>query len=228
MMPDGDGFSANDPTRNAELRREMVETQLLPRGVDDPRVLEAMQTVPRDAFVPPAYRHLAYEDGPLPIGFGQTISQPFTVAYMAQALKLRGDEKVLEVGTGSGYGAAVLSKLARSVWTIERIPELAESARRKLAELGYENVRVITGDGSIGLPEEAPFDGIVVTAGAPRLPEGYLEQLAEGGRLVIPVGGEGGQVLYAFTRRPDGDVSIEDLGGFVFVPLIGRHGRSAP
>ncbi len=206
------------------MRRRMVEEQLRSRGIQDRRVLEAMAAVPREEFVPAPLREEAYDDNPLPIGAGQTISQPFTVAFMCQALQLKGDEKVLEIGAGSGYGAAVLSKLARRVLTVEYIPELAEEARGRLARLGCHNIEVREGDGSLGCPEDAPFDGIGVTAGAQDLPFPYLEQLSEGGRLVIPLGSQYyGQTLYRFIRR-QGRLGIENLGVFVFVPLLGRYG----
>ncbi len=208
----------------ARLREQMVEHQLKRRGIADRRVLDAMLSVPREEFVPANLRDAAYDDGPLPIGFGQTISQPFTVAFMAEALRLAGWEKALEVGTGSGYAAAVLSRLADSVYTIERFEPLAQQARERLARLGYDNVEVHVGDGSLGLPEYAPFDAILVTAGAAHLPPPYAEQLSEGGRIVIPVGdAETSQNLYRFTRCGD-RLTSENLGGFAFVPLVGRYG----
>lgn len=206
-----------------ELAERMVQTQIAARGVTDERVLEAMRRVPRHVFVPEPYRDEAYADYPLPIGHGQTISQPFIVALMCSLLGLRGDEKVLEVGTGSGYQAAVLAHLAREVHTIERIPELAQEAARRLAELGLENVRVHIGDGTLGLPEEAPFDGILVAAAAPRVPQPLLEQLSEGGRLVAPVGRRGWQVLERWTRRGNG-WERETYDSVAFVPLVGKHG----
>ena len=181
--------------RFVKLRRYMVENQLASHGIADSRVLDAMGRVPRELFVLPEMRDTAYEDGPLPIGFGQTISQPYTVAFMCEALRLDGTEKVLEIGAGSGYAAAVLSLLTKSVFTIERVPELAEQARSQLVELGYDNVQVITGDGTLGLPAEAPFDAIVVTAGAETLPDTYIQQLRPGGRIVIPIG------EYRYIRR---------------------------
>ena len=212
------------PPPFAEWRRRMVEEQLRGRGIRDERVLHAMQIVPREEFVDEYLKYRAYDDGPLPIGCGQTISQPLTVAFMCQALELVGTERVLEVGTGSGYAAAVLSLLAREVYTIERIPELAERARQRLERLGYHNVYPSTGDGTLGLRQYAPYHGIVVTAGAESLPHPYLEQLALGGRIVIPIGGYPyGQTMYRYTKRPEG-VEVEDLGGFAFVPLIGQYG----
>lgn len=202
----------------------MVWRQLLKRGIHDHRVLEAMGSVPRQEFVPNALREVAYEDGPLPIGHGQTISQPFTVAFMCQAVGLRGDETVLEIGTGSGYGAAVLSRLARFVYSVECVPELAEAARERLVRLGFKNVAVREADGSLGLADEAPFDAIVVTAAAEWLPPTYPSQLEEGGRLVIPLGSLArGQTLRLFTRRSKG-VDVENLGRFDFVPLVGQYG----
>ena len=208
----------------SQLRRRMVNTQLRPRGIRDPRVLAAMLAVPREEFVPEDLRELAYEDCPEPIGACQTISQPFTVAYMVEAAGLRGDEKVLEVGTGSGYGAAVLSLLGSEVHSIERIPALARRALATLERCGYSNVHVHVGDGSLGLVEEAPFDAIIVTAGAAYLPPAYTEQLTDRGRIVIPIGKfETSQHLYRFHRER-GDIATDDLGAFVFVPLIGDEG----
>lgn len=222
------GWSHAPVSRFTDLRRHMAETQLAGHGIADPRVLDAMRCVPREQFVLPEMRDVAYEDGPLPIGFGQTISQPFTVAFMCEALRLDGTEKVLEIGAGSGYSAAVLSLLAKSVFTIERVPELAEQARSRLVELGYDNVHVITGDGTLGLPAEAPFDAIVVTAGAETLPDTYVQQLRINGRIVIPIGGyRYNQEMYRFTRL-EGELRVENLGGFAFVPLIGKYGWHVP
>lgn len=208
----------------ADLRRRMVEEQLREHGISDPRVLDAMGKVPRDEFVPPDLRDAAYEDGPLPIGYGQTISQPFTVAFMCQALQLTGTEKVLEIGAGSGYSAAVLSLLAQSVFTVERVAGLAEQARERLARLGYANVDVIAADGTLGLPAKAPFDAIVVTAGAETLPDAYVRQVRIGGRIVIPIGEyRYNQTMYRFTRQEE-ELRIDNLGSFAFVPLIGRYG----
>jgi protein-L-isoaspartate(D-aspartate) O-methyltransferase len=210
----------------AAARRLRLVADLERRGISDRRVLLAIGAVPRERFVPGRYRDLAYADTPLPIGYGQTISQPFTVAFMCQAVGLRGHERVLEIGTGSGYGAAVLSQLARRVYTVERLPDLAARAQAVLGELEYDNISLRCGDGSLGLPEEAPFDAIVVTAAAETLPETYPEQLVEGGRLVIPLGPEGGpQTLYRFTRR-SGQLEAKDLGAFAFVPLVGHYGSS--
>jgi len=202
----------------AEQREHMLRHHL--RQVRDVRVLGAMGQVPREEFVPEGQRARAYGDHPLPIGLEQTISQPFVVAFMAELARLDGSQRVLEVGTGSGYGAAVLSHLAREVWTVERHGELADRARARLARLGYDTVHVITGDGSKGLAEHAPYDAILVTAAAEVVPREYLEQLAEGGRLVIPVGPAGeNQRMYRLTRRGEGHTT-EDLGPFRFVPLV--------
>jgi protein-L-isoaspartate(D-aspartate) O-methyltransferase len=208
----------------ARLRKLMVERQIRARGVRDPRVLAAMATVPREAFVAPELADLAYDDRPLPIESGQTISQPYIVALMTEAMTLTGSETVLEVGTGSGYAAAVLARVANSVYTIERVPELADTARERLARLAYHNVDVRCGDGTLGWPEHAPYDAIVAAAGGPDLPRALLEQLAIGGRLVMPVGSPGEQQLVRVTRTGELDYRREDLGGVRFVPLIGAHG----
>ncbi len=191
------------------------------RGLYEPRLLAAFETVPRHLFVPEGERHLAYSDGPLPIGFGQTISQPFIVAFMTNLLKLSGEERVLEVGTGSGYQAAILSQLAKEVYTIELVPELAARAEKVLA--GYENVHCRAGDGSLGWPEAAPFDGIIVTAAAPDTPQPLLEQLKDGGLLVIPVGVRGYQDLEVWTRNGNEFDYRRELG-VAFVPLRGKEG----
>lgn len=204
-------------------RIRMVDEQLRRRGIHEPRLLQAMLKVPRHRFVPPEHRHLAYVDGPLPIGAGQTISQPYIVALMTQLLRLEGEEKVLEVGTGSGYQAAILGELAREVHTIERHAELAERARSLLQELGYANVQVHIGDGSLGLAEYAPYQAILVTAAAPKAPPALLEQLADGGRLVIPVGGQWGQMLERWTRR-GARYEQEEFVPVAFVPLRGEAG----
>ena len=203
-------------------RRAMVRTQIVKRGVDDPRVLAAMERVPREEFVPREEIDQACDDCPLPISCDQTISQPFTVAYMAAALNLRGTERVLEIGTGCGYGAAVLAELAAEVHTIERWPQLAHDARSRLKRLGYQNVHVHLGDGAQGLSEFAPYDAICVTAGAETLPPAYQRQLSLGGRLVIPIGDPGqGRQMLKYTRRQD-YFDLENLGNFAFVPLIGE------
>ncbi|MFH0916885.1 MAG: protein-L-isoaspartate(D-aspartate) O-methyltransferase [bacterium] len=196
------GAELND-TDFANLRHRMVEDQLRSRGVTDERVLAAMGRVPRHLFVPPAQRWSAYHDGPLPIGLGQTISQPYMVARMTELLHLVSDSRVLEIGTGSGYQAAVLAELAGGVWTIERHADLARRAEELLLQLGYANVRVITGDGTLGFPEAAPYDGILVTAAAPYVPESLREQLAVNGRMVIPVEAGYAQDLKLIERLPD-------------------------
>jgi protein-L-isoaspartate(D-aspartate) O-methyltransferase len=203
----------------------MIHDQIKGRGITDERVLEAMASVPRDQFVPESLISEAYDDGALPIGHEQTISQPFTVAFMLQALELTGDERVLEIGTGSGYAAALLSRLAKEVHTVERIPELADQAHQRLAALGCENVHVHVGDGTFGLPEFAPYDAIIVAAGATSLPDGYAKQVAENGTIVIPIGTSQRQSMMKYTKH-NGKLACEDLGGFTFVPLVGEHGWS--
>lgn len=200
-------------------RARMVEQQLRRRGVGDTRVLAAMGEVPREAFVPEANRPDAYADGALPLSHGQTISQPLMVAMSAEALQLKGDETVLEVGAGSGYQAAILSRLAKKVYAIEIIPELVSNARAVIESLEIDNVEVICADGRKGLPEHAPFDGIVVAAAAEEVPPALIEQLAEGGRLVIPVGGKWGQSLQA-SRKRGGKLESDELCRCVFVPLV--------
>lgn len=204
-------------------RERMVEDQIRSRGIKDVRVLDAMGTIPRHIFVPSENRHLAYADAPLPIGHRQTISQPFIVALMTELLGLQGDETVLEVGTGSGYQAAILGRLAKRVYSLERIPELAEYARGILYALKLDNVEVLVADGSHGLPEHAPFGGIMVTAAAPKVPVPLKEQLADGGRLVLPVGEQAGQILECWERQGD-DFSRERVAPVAFVPLVGEHG----
>lgn len=209
---------------NQESRRlEMVDRQIKARGVSDPLVLAAMRKVPRHLFVPEDYTDAAYDDRPLPIGQGQTISQPYMVAIMTETLKLRGGEKVLEIGTGSGYQSAILAEIANHVVTIERKEGLQKEAARLLRELGYVNVESLVGDGSKGHAPGAPYDGIIVTAGAPQVPSSLLDQLAEGGRLVIPVGNAFHQTLTRVTRT-EGGTETESLEGCVFVPLIGEYG----
>jgi protein-L-isoaspartate(D-aspartate) O-methyltransferase len=215
--------SADEEQRLTTLRRAMVEEQIRRRGISTPRVLEAFLAVPRHEFVPHALSALAYSDGPLSIGEGQTISQPFMVAAMTDALELTGDERALEIGTGSGYQAALLSRLAREVHSIERNAALAEAARERLARLGYANVTVHQGDGTLGLPEQAPFAAIVVTAASPGIPPPLIEQLAEGGRLVIPVG-DAQQQECLLVRKVAGGTSQTLLHYCRFVPLVGRHG----
>jgi len=204
-------------------RLEMVRRQLRARGITDRRVLAAMARVPRERFVLPEMRHLAYADRALTIDCGQTISQPYIVALMTQALELEGDEKVLEVGTGSGYQTAVLAELAREVVSIERHKWLSEKAGRVLAGLGYENIKLLVGDGSLGAPAEAPFDRIMVTAMASRCPPALFEQLREGGVLVMPIGGTDYQTLQAI-RKVEGAPQTEVLSACRFVPLVGAQG----
>lgn len=207
----------------SQLRESMVRTQIMARGILDSRVLEVMRRVPRDRFVPDSYLDSAYDDHPLPIGEGQTISQPYIVALMTQSLSLKGNERVLEVGTGSGYQAAILAELAKEVYTVERVEILATRAREVLEGLNYHNVEVIVGDGSKGLPEKAPFDGIMVTAAAPELPQVLVEQLSSRGKMVIPVGGTFSQGLILVEKVGD-KVTQTVVCGCVFVPLIGEHG----
>jgi protein-L-isoaspartate(D-aspartate) O-methyltransferase len=204
-------------------RKLMVARQLRGYGISDRRVLEAFESIPRHLFVPQEYRSSAYEDGPLPIGFEQTISQPYIVAYMTQLLDLTGSERVLEVGTGSGYQAAVLAALTAEVHTIELIPALADRARAVFEQLGFRNIFLHVGDGSLGWEEAAPYDAILVTAAGPRVPKSLLNQLADGGRMVLPVGERGNQVLELWRR--DGETfSHETLLPVAFVPLRGRDG----
>jgi protein-L-isoaspartate(D-aspartate) O-methyltransferase len=201
----------------------MVAEQLRVRDILDERVLEAMERIPRELFVPAELRARAYEDAALPIGHGQTISQPYMVARICEELALRGRERVLDVGTGSGYQAAVLGRLAAEVHTIERIPALAERARASLAEAGISNVTVHVGDGTLGLPEHAPFDAIAVAAAAPRLPQSLHDQLVARGRLVVPVGGRSDQELLVAVRSPEGPAIIHSVP-CRFVPLVGEEG----
>ena len=210
----------------AIARRRMVEQEVLARGVRDLLVLEAMRKVPRHLFVEEALRSQSYSDFPLPIGEKQTISQPFMVGFMTAALGLAGGERVLEIGTGSGYQAAVLARIAGQVFSIERHASLARRARRCLDACGCSGVIVKVSDGTIGWPEEAPFDAIIVTAGAPHVPAEYPQQLKRGGRLLIPVGDRGSQMLVRVTRLTDTEFRSEELLDCRFVPLVGRHGWS--
>ncbi len=212
-----------EPDIYHRARERMVQTQIAARGIKDPRVLEAMRKIPRHLFVEEALKDQAYGDYPLPIGEGQTISQPYIVALMTEALELKGPEKVLEVGTGSGYQAAILAELARQVFSIERYPSLAYRAKRLLEQLGYRNVIIKVGDGTKGWPEMAPFDAIIVTAAGPKIPEPLLEQLKDGGRLVMPVGDEWSQSLIKVTKWGDKLIQ-ENLGAVRFVKLVGEHG----
>ncbi len=206
-------------------RYRMVVEQLQARDIRDQRVLEAMRHVPRHLFIPEEYRHLAYADGPLPIGAGQTISQPYIVALMTQLLELKGEEQVLEIGTGSGYQAAILGHLASLVRTVERQIELAHQATERLRDLGLKNVIVHVGDGSKGLPSYGPFNAVIATAAAPRASKLLLSQLAEGGRLVMPIGGPGGQTLQIWTRK-ETDFIHRSVASVAFVPLRGQFGWS--
>ena len=210
---------------SAKLRREMVEKAIIARGVRSELVLNAMRTVPREKFLPERLREFAYDDSPLPIEEGQTISQPYIVAFMTEALALSGGERVLEIGTGSGYAAAILSQVAGDVYTVERIGQLAEKSASLLADLGYDNVHVLHGDGTKGWPDHAPYDGIIVAAGGPKIPESLKEQLKIGGRLVIPVGRDQKvQELVRITRISEREFRSEDLADVRFVPLIGHEG----
>ena len=205
------------------LASRMVETQLRARGISDERVLEAVENIPRHVFVGPGMEQSAYGDHAMPIGHGQTISQPFMVALMTQALDLSGNERVLEVGTGSGYQTAILGRLAAQVFSIERVRELADRARATLDDLGVSNVAIMVGDGTVGWSEYAPFDRIIVTAGAPSVPESLLEQLGDPGVMVIPVGSQGMQELQVVVRK-EGETTTDGAGACVFVPLLGREG----
>lgn len=209
------------PDEYAALRKKLV-TRIDLRGIEDPEVLMVLELVPRHLFVPDEYRDLAYEDRPLPIGYGQTISQPYIVALMTQELGVKKGDKVLEIGTGSGYQAAILAQLGLEVYSIEIIPELAKAAEERLKKLGYQ-VHVKQGDGYLGWPEHAPYDAIIVTAAPDHVPRALVEQLKDGGRLVIPVGPPGGyQTLWRFVKRGD-ELDAHDLGGVAFVPMV--HGK---
>jgi protein-L-isoaspartate(D-aspartate) O-methyltransferase len=222
-MPPGWKIDGVNPEQADEQRARMVEVQLRQRGIRDERVLAAMGKIPRESFVAAEFARDAYADGPIPIGVGQTVSQPYMVAAMVEALELRPSDSVLEVGTGTGYEAAVLCELAAEVWTIERHGELADKARHILAKLGYRNVHVAWGDGSRGLPEQAPFDKILVAAAAPQAPPSLIAQLAEGGRLVVPVGTRAEQQLQ-IVRKIGGDVVTSAHVLCCFVPLVGAEG----
>ena len=212
---------ATESVQYADARNEMVETQIENRGVSDPLVLEAMRSVPRHEFVPEEYLDQAYADHPLPIGFGQTISQPYIVALMSEALGVEPGDKVLEIGTGSGYQAAVLAQMGMQVYTVEIIPELAERAQGVLEDLGYSDVAVLNADGYFGWEEHAPYDAIIVTAAPDHLPQPLASQLKEGGRLVIPIGPIGAvQTLWQFEKVNE-ELEATNLGGVRFVPLTG-------
>jgi protein-L-isoaspartate(D-aspartate) O-methyltransferase len=206
------------------MRRAMIEQQLAVRGIRDLAVLDAMAEVPREEFVPPALASQAYEDRPLPIGEGQTISQPYIVALMTESALLRPTDRVLEVGTGSGYQAAVLSRIVSEVYTIERFPLLMEEAQRHLMALEFTNVMSMVGDGTKGWPDYAPYDAILVTAASPTPPDSLIEQLAPGGRLIIPVGDQMMQTLLRITKTPTGELAQEPLEAVRFVPLVGDEG----
>lgn len=221
MLRRGKGRSLS--TDYEKEREHMVESQLARRGIKDKRVLEAMRQVPRHLFIPEDMRSLAYCDGPLPIGHGQTISQPYIVALMTELLELTGQEKVLEIGTGSGYQAAILSRLARQVYSLERHAALAQQAEKVLTQLGYDNVVVRMGNGTLGWPEHSPYEAIIITAAAPEVPQPLPDQLADGGRLVAPVGSQWSQVLVKVRRQSDLLIR-ERLTAVAFVPLVGEYG----
>ena len=213
----------------ASQRQHMIEHHIKGRGVRSPLVIAAMNEVPREAFLPSHLRDHAYEDAPLPIGEGQTISQPYIVAFMVEALELSGGERVLEIGGGSGYAAAVLSRIAGEVYTVERIGALAAKASERLADLGYRNVHVLHADGTLGWPEHAPYDAIVVAAGGPDVPRSLMAQLKVGGRLVIPVGRDPrAQELVRITRVSDSAYETEEIADVRFVPLVGEEGWEKP
>jgi protein-L-isoaspartate(D-aspartate) O-methyltransferase len=216
---------ATTMTDYATERGTMVERQLKSRGITEPRILEAFLEVPREAFVSPGYAHLAYGDHPLPIEAGQTISQPYIVALMIEAAGIKVGDKVLEVGAGSGYAAAVIGRIAGKVMAIERQHDLVEVARERLTRLGYDNVTIVEGDGTRGCADEAPFDAILAAASGSHVPQALIDQLAPDGRIVMPVGSPGWvQELVKVTKRADGTVERQNLGGVRFVPLIGEEG----
>ncbi len=212
-----------NPDSFAQQRARMVEEQLRSRGIRDPRLLAAMARVPREEFIASEDFGRAYDDHPLPIGAGQTVSQPYMVAAMVAALEPRSTDRVLEIGAGTGYEAAILGELAAEVWTIERHQELADKAREILSRLGYRNVHVVVGDGSVGLPEPAPFDGILVAAAAPKISDSLLEQLADSGRLVVPVGSRFEQQVQV-VRKIGGEIAVTTQDACRFVPLVGKEG----
>jgi protein-L-isoaspartate(D-aspartate) O-methyltransferase len=211
------------PYPRADERKIMVERQIAARGIHDPGVLAAMQDIPRHLFIPPPYDRAAYDDNPLPIGSGQTISQPYIVALMTERLHPKNTDTMLEIGTGSGYQAAILSRLVRTLITIERITSVANLARANLKSIGIENVVVIEGDGTLGYPQSAPYNGIIITAATPEIPRPLIEQLADGGTLVAPVGGRDVQDLITLHKQGN-SYTQESHGGVRFVPLIGEHG----
>ena len=208
--------------RFTEAREEMVRAQIEARGIKDKRVLKVMRTVPRHKFVLPLYQRAAYSDRPLPIGYGQTISQPYIVALMTEALRLKGDEKVLEIGTGSGYQAAILAELTKEVYTIEIIPGLTKRAEKTLKKLGYENIKVKCGDGYLGWPEYAPFNAIIVTCAPDHIPQPLIDQLAEKGRMIVPVGKYPWQVLKLIQKKK-GQIISTDITNVLFVPMTGEE-----
>jgi len=221
-------MSPHDPEASyADARRHMVDRQIKARGIADPRVLAAMRKIPRHRFLPPSLWPAAYRDTPLPIGEDQTISQPYIVALMTEALELAGDERILEIGTGVGYQTAVLAELGGLVFSVERLPSLARTAEQRLRDLGYGNVEILLGDGTLGLPDRAPFHRILATGSVPRIPTVLEEQLAEGGSLVLPVGGRLEQDLVK-VRRSGHRFEEERLLPCRFVPLVGRYGWSEP
>jgi protein-L-isoaspartate(D-aspartate) O-methyltransferase len=208
----------------SDTAEAMVATQLARRGISNPQLLDAFIQVDRRKFVPEAYLDRAYADSPLPIGDGQTISQPYIVALMAESLELGPEDRVLEIGTGSGYAAAIMSRLCREVFSVERLDRLAQEARERLETLGYDHIHVRCGDGTLGWPEHAPYDAITVAAGGPRIPEALLAQLAPRGRLVMPVGPDSDQILTRVLRLADSEFRYEALSPVRFVPLIGEQG----
>lgn len=210
-----------------DKRRAMVDEQLIPRGISDHRVLDAFRKVPRHEFVPEKYRDSAYNDYPLPIGDNQTISQPYMVALMTECLRLSGASRALEVGTGSGYQTAILAEIAKEVYSVERFASLASAAQDILKKLGYINCIIRSGDGTLGWEEYAPYDGIVVTAGAPGIPESLVRQLKDGGRLVIPIGRSFSQMLTVVEKKGR-SISTTEVCGCVFVPLVGKEGWADP
>jgi len=203
-------------------RREMIRVQLRGKGISDERVLKVMEEVPRHKFVLKEYESMAYQDTPLPIGEGQTISQPYIVALMTESLDLRGEEKVLEIGTGSGYQSAILAELAKEVYSLERFENLKMNAEAALKELGYTNIKLRSGDGTLGWPEQAPFDSIIITAASRVVPSPLIEQLREGGKLILPLGGSLSQVLTLFEKKKD-SFEPRQICDCVFVPLVGRY-----
>jgi protein-L-isoaspartate(D-aspartate) O-methyltransferase len=214
---------ALEPDDYTRLREHMVKQQIMARGIEDPRVLEAMRKVPRHLFVPEKYRAFSYRDHPLPIGQGQTISQPYIVAFMTEALDLKPDEKVLEIGTGSGYQAAILAELVKEVYTIEIVEKLGKRARQTLEMLGYKNIHVKIGDGYKGWPEKAPFDAVIVTCAPERIPEALVQQLNDGGRMIIPVGKAGAIQELVRAVKKKGKLKKKEVMRVRFVPMVKGH-----